>query len=215
MVSALASSSVTLPRNVSVKVLVSDWDLLCGKSNSDLVVVWKQSSDVVLSAKRKWEKSDLLPFKVKYLRINKRFIFHCIITKVIVELQSYFSCGDCFWAPGPDEAGMGPGWKAWLGEVVADRARWGEPWADWEGEAVLERCPPVGHTHKHTSALWTQHSHIEWCNNEERVSYLVGAVMSVKRNIKRVIWTWSITTWYITEYCSSVCVWIQCQTLNE
>ena len=29
MVSALASSSVGFPRNVSVKVLVRDWDLLC------------------------------------------------------------------------------------------------------------------------------------------------------------------------------------------
>lgn len=35
MVSALASSSVTFPRNVSVKVLVSDWDLLHSKENSD------------------------------------------------------------------------------------------------------------------------------------------------------------------------------------
>lgn len=43
---------------------------------------------------------------------------------------------------------MGPGWKAWLGEVVADRARWGEPWADWEGEAEAERCPPAGGTHR-------------------------------------------------------------------
>lgn len=34
MVSALASSSVTFPRSVSVKVLVSDWDLLCSKENS-------------------------------------------------------------------------------------------------------------------------------------------------------------------------------------
>lgn len=34
MVSALASSSVTFPRNVSVKVLVSDWDLLCSEENS-------------------------------------------------------------------------------------------------------------------------------------------------------------------------------------
>ncbi len=61
---------------------------------------------------------------------------------------TYFSCGDCFWAPGPVEAGMGPGWKAWLGEVVAERVRWGEPWADWEGEAEAERCPPAGGTHK-------------------------------------------------------------------
>lgn len=60
MVSALASSSVKLPRNVSVKLFVSDCDL--------------------------------------------------------------FSCGDCFPAPGPEEAGMGPGWNAWLGDVVADRA---------------------------------------------------------------------------------------------
>lgn len=37
MVSALASSSVRLPRNVSVKVLVSDWDLLRGKEKSSLV----------------------------------------------------------------------------------------------------------------------------------------------------------------------------------
>lgn len=60
----------------------------------------------------------------------------------------YFSCGDCFWAPGPEVAGMGPGWKAWLGEVVADRARWGEPWADWDGDAEAERCPPAGGVHK-------------------------------------------------------------------
>lgn len=37
MVSALASSSVTFPRNVSVKVLVSDWDLLCSGENSRLI----------------------------------------------------------------------------------------------------------------------------------------------------------------------------------
>lgn len=37
MVSALASSSVRLPRSVSVKVLVSDWDLLRSKGNSKLV----------------------------------------------------------------------------------------------------------------------------------------------------------------------------------
>ena len=63
---------------------------------------------------------------------------------------TYFSCGDCFWDPGPVAAGMGPGWKAWLGEVVADRARWGEPWADGEGEAEAERCPPAGGTHRYT-----------------------------------------------------------------
>lgn len=57
--------------------------------------------------------------------------------------RTYLSCGDCFWAPGPEEAGMGPGWKAWLGDVVAERARWGEPWADWDGEAEDERCPPT------------------------------------------------------------------------
>lgn len=38
---------------------------------------------------------------------------------------------------------MGPGWKAWLGEVVAERARCGDPWADWDGEADAERCPPA------------------------------------------------------------------------
>lgn len=37
MVSALASSSVTFSRNVSVKVLVSDWDLLCSRENSHLI----------------------------------------------------------------------------------------------------------------------------------------------------------------------------------
>lgn len=37
MVSALASSSVRLPRSVSVKVLVSDWDLLCSTQKSSLV----------------------------------------------------------------------------------------------------------------------------------------------------------------------------------
>lgn len=36
---------------------------------------------------------------------------------------SYLSCGDCLDAPGPEDAGMGPGWKAWLGDVVAERAR--------------------------------------------------------------------------------------------
>lgn len=34
MVSALASSSVGFPRKVSVKVLVSDWDLLPSKQRS-------------------------------------------------------------------------------------------------------------------------------------------------------------------------------------
>lgn len=63
---------------------------------------------------------------------------------------TYFSWGDCFCAPGPEEAGMGPGWKAWLGEVVAERALWGEPWADWDGEAEAERCPP--------EAIW---AHVE------------------------------------------------------
>lgn len=38
---------------------------------------------------------------------------------------------------------MGPGWKAWLGEVLAERALCGEPWVDWDGEAEAERCPPA------------------------------------------------------------------------
>lgn len=38
---------------------------------------------------------------------------------------------------------MGPGWKAWLGEVVAERARCGDPWADCDGEAEAERWPPA------------------------------------------------------------------------
>lgn len=37
MVSALASSSVRFPRSVSVKVLVSDCDLLRGKVTKDLI----------------------------------------------------------------------------------------------------------------------------------------------------------------------------------
>lgn len=53
---------------------------------------------------------------------------------------SYLSCGACFCEPGP-AVGMGPGWKAWLGEVVAERARWGEAWPDWEPE----RGPPIQH----------------------------------------------------------------------
>lgn len=39
-------------------------------------------------------------------------------------LMFYLSCGP---GPGPEDAGIGPGWKAWLGEVVAERARWGDP----------------------------------------------------------------------------------------
>lgn len=96
MVSALASSSVRLPRNVSVKVLVSDWDLLRGKEKSSLVDYFLILDHIcVLSA------GPPPPHPA----------------------WTYFSCGDCFGAPGPEEAGMGPGWKAWLGEVVADRAR--------------------------------------------------------------------------------------------
>lgn len=39
MVSALASSSVTFPRSVSVKVLVSDCDLLQGKEDKLHVIL--------------------------------------------------------------------------------------------------------------------------------------------------------------------------------
>ena len=71
---------------------------------------------------------------------------------------TYFSWGGCFWAPGPEVAGMGPGWKAWLGEVLAERALWGEPWADWDGEAEAERFPPEHQTHtlyRHTHHIQT------------------------------------------------------------
>lgn len=67
---------------------------------------------------------------------------------------TYFSWGGCFWEPVPVAAGggIGPGWKAWLGEVLAERARWGEPCADWEGESEPERCPPAERTHTHVSS---------------------------------------------------------------
>lgn len=45
MVSALASSSVTFPRRVSVKVLVSDWDLLHGKEDK-----WRMLLEVSLGS---------------------------------------------------------------------------------------------------------------------------------------------------------------------
>lgn len=40
MVSALASSSVRFPRSVSVKVLVSDCDLLCGKVTEEVLLLF-------------------------------------------------------------------------------------------------------------------------------------------------------------------------------
>lgn len=46
MVSALASSSFRLPRNVSVKVLVSDWDLLCGKQKSRLIYICSERGKI-------------------------------------------------------------------------------------------------------------------------------------------------------------------------
>lgn len=54
MVSALASSSVTLPLNVSVKVLVSDWDLLCGthKYRSSLVFYICSEGEKVKDARK-------------------------------------------------------------------------------------------------------------------------------------------------------------------
>lgn len=51
MVSALASSSVGFPRSVSVKVLVSDCDLLCGKvaqESTNIIYTFKM---VILSSK--------------------------------------------------------------------------------------------------------------------------------------------------------------------
>lgn len=116
---------------------------------------------------------------------------------IITPVQTYFSCGDCFWAPGPEEAGIGPGWKAWLGEVVAERARWGEPWADWDGEAEAERCPPaiIGTCNSHVASLIhssrTLLQPVTRCSNQKPTNsdtYLVWAVWSVEEGAQSHYW---------------------------
>lgn len=73
--------------------------------------------------------------------------------------ETHLSSGVCFWeAPAEPEAGIGPGWKAWLGEVVAERARCGEPWADCDGEPEAERGPPkTTDTQKHSQTCITSY----------------------------------------------------------
>lgn len=85
-------------------------------------------------------------------------------------------------------SGRGPGWKDWLGEVVAERARCGEPWVDWDGEAEPERCPPV-------SAMRTRSEKeggdkIKRERKKERFSYLVWAESSMDGSRKRKYVKW-------------------------
>lgn len=129
-------------------------------------------------------------------------IFHYIYLLLlhvdyIVSRWTYLSCGDCFCAPGPEAAGMGPGWKAWLGEVVAERALWGDPWADWEGEAEPERCPPAAGG----DYTWIRHSALQlvlWAstqtNGGKNLSYLVWAAWSVEEQTQLLL---SRAGWFI------------------
>ena len=69
------------------------------------------------------------------------------------------------WAGWPEPgAGRGPGWKAWLGDVEAERALWGEPWAGWDGELEVERTPAGGAGHTHTPCLLYRHKTYKVCN---------------------------------------------------
>lgn len=109
-------------------------------------------------------------------------------------VSTYFSWGDCFCAPGPEEAGMGPGWKAWLGEVVAERALWGEPWADWDGEAEAERCPP--------EAIW---AHVELIYSTRTLLKLVLCCSTTKTK----------ETWLLPRLGCVVCGWRRHRVISE
>ena len=103
------------------------------------------------------------------------FVFALVLVKrwsgAVRGVWPYFSCGGCFWEapPGP-EAGMGPGWKAWLGEVDADRARCGEAWADWDGEPAADRGPPANKL-----SIYVQNDHIYALPSKANVSMLMLA----------------------------------------
>lgn len=98
---------------------------------------------------------------------------------------TYLRWGDCFWDPGPEEAGMGPGWKAWLGEVVAERALWGEPWADCDGEAEAERCPP-GNTRCVLPQCVDHRSALHWGLNSPRLGWVVWTWRDTEREGERL-----------------------------